>query len=156
MAKRSFFERLTGAVAVDDSYDSFEDERPVAHHRNSNTPEMPVEEEIGTGELSVDVFQTPNEIIVKALVAGVRPEDLDISITRDMVDIRGKRVEQKEVSESDFFYRELYWGTFSRTILLPQEIDVDSAEAVEKFGMLTLRLPKINKDRQAKIKVKGS
>ena len=120
-----------------------------------NAPE-PIHEEEGSGELAIDVYQTPNEIILKALVAGVRPEDLDISITRDMVDIRGKRIEQKEVQEDDFFYRELYWGSFTRTVLLPQEVDVDSAEAVEKHGLLTIRLPKINKDRQAKVKVKGA
>ena len=158
MAKRSFFERLTGSVSSDDSFDTFEDEKITPPARNGKhtlpqTPE-PVEEE-GAGELAIDVYQNANEIIVKALVAGVRPEDLDISITRDMVDIRGKRVEQKEINSDDFFYRELYWGTFARTVLLPQEIDVDSAEATEKHGLLTLRLPKINKDRQAKVKVRN-
>jgi HSP20 family protein len=154
MAKRSFFERLTGSMNMDDSYDAFEEERVEIPGRK-NVPE-PVHEEEGSGELAIDVYQTPNEIILKALVAGVRPEDLDISITRDMVDIRGKRIEQKEVQEDDFFYRELYWGSFTRTVLLPQEVDVDSAEAVEKHGLLTIRLPKINKDRQAKVKVKGA
>jgi HSP20 family protein len=156
MAKRSFFERLTGSMSMDDSYDSFEEDRQElpTNGRQPHAHAAPVEEE-GAGELSIDVYQTPNEIILKALVAGVRPEDLDISITRDMVDIRGKRVEQKEVNEDDFFYRELYWGSFTRTVLLPQEVDVDSAEATEKHGLLTIRLPKINKDRQAKVKVKN-
>ena len=163
MAKRSFFERLTGSVSSDDSFDAFDDEaiapairngKHAPHSQHSTHAPEPVEEE-GSGELAIDVYQNPNEIIVKALVAGVRPEDLDISITRDMVDIRGRRVEQKEISGDDFFYRELYWGNFARTVLLPQEIDVDSAEATEKHGLLTLRLPKINKDRQAKVKVRN-
>lgn len=153
MAKRSFFEKLTGSMSMDDSYDSFEEERVEQPLRKAQPEPLPEEE--GTGELAVDVYQNPNEIIVKALVAGVRPEDLDISITRDMVDIRGKRVEQKEVREDDFFYRELYWGSFTRTVLLPQEVDVDAAEATEKHGLLTIRLPKVNKDRQAKVKVRG-
>jgi HSP20 family molecular chaperone IbpA len=80
--------------------------------------------------------------VIKTIVAGVKPEDLDISISRDMVTIRGKREEVREVSDEDYFHRELYWGSFSRTILLPEEIDVEAAEASERHGLLTVRLPK--------------
>jgi HSP20 family protein len=80
---------------------------------------------------------------------------LDIAITRDMVTIKGKRVEQKDVQEDNYVYQELYWGAFARTIVLPAEVDVDMAEASEKHGLLTIRLPKLNKDRQTKLKVKG-
>ena len=107
------------------------------------------------GQLTVDVFNTPNEIVVKAIVAGVKPEDLDISITRDMVTIRGKRSEEKIVDTEDYFYRELYWGAFSRTILLPQEIEVEMAQASEKHGLLSIKLPKIDKEKQTKLKVKA-
>ena len=154
--KRSFFERLTGSVNIDE-YDDFDDERlrgehiPIEHDEESRTPEPAQEEE---GQLTVDVFQTPDEIVIKAIVAGVRPEDLDVSITRDMVTIRGKREEHKEVSEENFFYQELYWGGFSRTILLPQEVEVEEALATEKHGLLTIRLPKIDKKKQTKLKVK--
>jgi HSP20 family protein len=88
------------------------------------------------------------------MIAGVRPEDLDITISRDMVTIRGKREEEKVSNEDDYFVRELYWGTFSRTIELPEEIDVDEAEAIEKHGLLILKLPKLDKRRQSKLKVK--
>ena len=108
------------------------------------------------GELTVDVYQTPDDIIIKTIVAGVLPEDLDISITRDMVTIRGSRQESSEVNDGDYFHKELYWGTFSRTILLPQEIDVDASEASEKHGLLILRLPKMDKSRQTKLKVKSN
>jgi HSP20 family protein len=108
------------------------------------------------GQLTVDVYQTADEIIIKAIVAGVRPEDLDVSITRDMVTIRGKREDLHEVSDENYFYRELYWGSFSRTILLPQEVEVEEAEAIEKHGLLTLRLPKIDKAKQTKLKVKAN
>jgi HSP20 family protein len=94
--------------------------------------------------------------VIRALVAGVKPEDLDVAITRDMVTIKGKRVEEKNVSEDGYVYQELYWGSFERTIVLPAEIDVDGAEAGEKHGLLTIKLPKINKDRQTKLKVRGS
>lgn len=163
MAKKpSFFDRLTGAGNYETDFDSFEDEAPQAkpargQAQQAATPQ-PVAyqpEEVGAAQLTVDVYQTDSDIIIRALVAGVRPDDLDIAITRDMVTIKGKRVEQKEVQENNYVYQELYWGAFERTVVLPAEIDVDMADAGEKHGLLTIRLPKINKDRQTKLKVKG-
>ena len=155
--KRSFFERLTGA-----QLDSEEHERKIpVKGEKSKTPSkaewisVPSENE-EEGELTVDVYQTPNDIIIKTITAGVKPDDLDISISRDMVTIRGHREESHEVSEEDYYSRELYWGSFSRTVLLPQEVDVDGAEAIEKHGLLTLKLPKLDKRRETKLKVKTS
>lgn len=145
--KRSFFEKLTGAVHVPE--DDFDDE-PIQEEKKDEWQEQ------GEGELPVDVYQTPNEIIVKTLVAGVRPDDLDISITRDMVIIKGKREESRGVESEDFFHRELYWGSFSRTVVLPQEIEVEEAEAIERHGLLIIKLPKIDKNRQTKLKIKSS
>lgn len=157
MAKKpSFFDRLTG-TQYDDSFD-FDDSFEEAENHGmapEGAPQPPADEP-GEAQLTVDVYQTDNEIIIRALVAGVRPDDLDVSITRDMVTITGKRVEQKEVNEDDYVYRELFWGGFSRTIVLPAEVDVDAAEASEKHGLLTIKLPKLNKDRQTKLKVKGN
>jgi len=107
------------------------------------------------GELQVDVYQTPDEIIVRTMVAGIPPSKIDISLTRDMLTITGEREEQKEVTEDNYFYRELSWGSFTRTISLPAEVEVDEADAKEKHGILTIRLPKINRERQAKVKVKS-
>lgn len=156
--KRSFFERLTGAVnPQENDVDEAPEERrlPVKGSGRKSTPvvEESVPEE---GELTVDVYQTSDDIIIKTIVAGVRPEDLDISITRDMVTVRGSRQESNEVNTGDYFHKELYWGTFSRTILLPQEVDVDASEASEKHGLLTLRLPKMDKSRQTKLKVRSN
>lgn len=108
------------------------------------------------GELAVDVYQTPTHIIIKAMIAGVRPDNLDVTIARDSVVLRGKREASAEASSDDFFYQELYWGAFSRTIVLPQEIDTDGAEASEKHGLLTIRLPKLDKRRQMKLKVRSN
>lgn len=150
MAKKpSFFDRLTGAT-FDDDLDTFPDAAG-----DTAIPKETAREE-GEAQLTVDVYQTPESIIIRALVAGVRPEELDIAITRDMVTVTGKRVEQKEVEENEYVYRELFWGSFARTIVLPAEVDVDLAEASEKHGLLTIRLPKINKDRQTKLKVRGA
>lgn len=147
--KRSFFERLTGAVSVDE-YDN--DLVPVEMETEEKNW---LEEDAGEGQLTVDVYQNNNEIVIKTMVAGVRPEDLDIAITRDMVTVKGKRESERTVSNEDYFHKELYWGSFSRTILLPAEVDVEEAEATEKHGLLTIRLPKINKDKQAKLRVKS-
>jgi len=106
------------------------------------------------GQLSIDMCQTPTEIIIKTMVAGVKPEDLDINITRDMVTIHGQRMENYDDNDVDFFHKELYWGSFSRTIILPSEIETEEAEAIEKHGLLTLILPKIDKTKQSKLKVK--
>jgi len=164
--KRSFFERLTGTVSLEDyDDDSFEDEvvhdparrsEPRYQESENAHESMALESEPTEGQLSVDVYQTPTHIVIKAHVAGVRPDDLDISITRDMVIIKGKREEARETSGDDYFFKELYWGSFSRTILLPQEIEVEEAEATEKHGLLTLKLPKIDKEKQTKLKVKGN
>jgi len=119
--KRSFFERLTGTVRLSDDEElDFEDhqKRPSSNSKKNLSPkreEKPedwVEEVNEEGELTVDVYQTASEIVIKTIVAGVKPEDLDISISRDMVTIRGKREETREVSDDGYFHRELYWGSF--------------------------------------------
>lgn len=159
MAKKpSFFDRLTG-TQYDDSFDfddSFEEASVAKAPVSNNAAHSNSTDEPGEAQLTVDVYQTDGEIIIRALVAGVRPDDLDVAITRDMVTISGKRIEHKEVNEDDYVYRELFWGGFSRTIVLPAEVDVDMAEASEKHGLLTIKLPKLNKDRQTKLKVKGN
>jgi HSP20 family protein len=150
--KRSFFERLTGAVRLEE--DERMPEQAIPIHNQSSRPNV-FEEEVEEAQLTVDVYQTNTEIVIKTMVAGVKPEDLDVIITRDSVTIRGERSEDRTLSGDDYIHRELYWGAFSRTIPLPEEINVDEAEAVEKHGMLILHLPKLDKNRQARLKVKG-
>ena len=155
--KPSFFERLTGAVKLDES-DERADAISVSNTRVMASPSVKaaswIDETAEEGELTVDVYQNSDTIFVKAMIAGVRPEDLDINISRDMVTIRGKREEERVSSSDDYFIRELYWGSFSRSVTLPEEIDVDEAEAIEKHGLLILKLPKLDKKRQSKLKVK--
>jgi HSP20 family protein len=158
MAKKpSLFERLTGTVNIDD--DNMDESIEVETFSDDSTADNSIENSLieeydNEGQLTVDVYQNPDEIIIKALVAGVRPENLDVSITRDMVTIKGNREETKQITEDNYFYKELYWGSFSRTILLPQEIEVDESTASEKHGLLTLVMPKINKEKQTKLKIK--
>ena len=166
--KRSFFERLSGSASIDDnSFDSFDDDLPVINapaplttDRRPNEPsahqQMVGEDALkNEGQLPVDVHQTPSEIVVRTFVAGVRPDELSISISRDMVEIKGTRGEREQISSADYFSRELFWGSFSRTILLPQEVDVDGASASAKDGLLTITMPKLDKAKQTKLRVKA-
>ncbi|MBI1834029.1 MAG: Hsp20/alpha crystallin family protein [Candidatus Andersenbacteria bacterium] len=180
---KSFFERLTGARVLNPSV---EDEEQYAPEVTSNrdvpyqppfasqdedaleetevesetfeedlpTPAAPEEEQ--EGQLTVDVFQDDENIIIQSTIAGVASEDLDVSITNDMVTIRGERRKQYTTDEEDYFYQECYWGTFSRSIILPVEIDADRAEARIKNGILTIRIPKANTAVTRKLKVKAS
>ena len=167
MTKRSFFERLSGNAVSDTSFDSFDDElhvtsipSPTDSRSRSNISlahSIPLENDTSNsdGQLPVDVHQTASDIIIRSFVAGVRPDELSISISRDMVEIAGTRAEREQISGPDYFSRELFWGSFSRTIMLPQEVDVDASSANAKDGLLTIILPKLDKAKQTKLKVKA-
>jgi HSP20 family protein len=161
LKKPSFFSRLTGSA--DTEYEYFDESSKPAvfegegteRHAHINTRDEQWQADEPQGELAVDIYQTPDAIVVKALVAGVQPTTIDISLTREMLTISGQREDEREVEEDNYFQRELYWGSFSRTILLPEEVDVDLAEASERHGILMIRLPKINKKKQTKLKVRS-
>lgn len=164
--KRSFFERLYGNT-TSDAFDSFDDETPVSQASTRITPNTkpskhpsspsPLSDDLPTsdGQLPVDVHQTADDIVIRAFVAGVRPDELSISISRDMVEISGSRMEREQIVGQDYFTRELFWGSFSRTIMLPQEVDVDASSASAKDGLLTIILPKLDKAKQTKLRVKA-
>ena len=158
---KSFFEKLTGVSDMENEFDLEEvpeeaKKIAVKHDKKRHLGKSDwMEEDLEEGQLTIDVYQNPDNIIIKTIVAGVKPDDLDISITRDMITVRGKRKESQIVDEEDYFAKELYWGTFSRTITLPSEIEVEEAEAVENHGLLTITLPKIDKNRETKLKVKS-
>lgn len=150
--KRSFFDRITGSIPLSRE---MEDDMEM-ENTSKNSLMNPAYGGPEEGELSIDVYQNQNEIIIKTMVAGVKPEDLDVSISRDTVTVKGKRESERTIADDDYFHKELYWGTFSRTIVLPQEIDVDGAEAVEKHGLLIIKLPKLDKNRSTRLKVRGN
>ncbi|OHA64087.1 MAG: hypothetical protein A2842_02160 [Candidatus Wildermuthbacteria bacterium RIFCSPHIGHO2_01_FULL_48_25] len=107
------------------------------------------------GELAVDVYQTNGEIVIQATIAGVNPDDLDIAIENDVVTISGERRNPNEEEDKSYFYQECYWGPFSRQIILPEEIDTTRIEASMKEGIFTLRLPKLERQKVKRIKVRG-
>lgn len=176
---RSFFERLTGArllnseeekqreevqeqevyqpeVAQQDVDEAMEEaDVDVEEQYSDEDTGAGVQQEEQEGQLTVDVFQDDENIIIQSTIAGVSPDDLDVSITNDMVTIRGERRRTYDVDQEDYFYQECYWGTFSRSIILPVEIDADRAEAKIKNGILTVRIPKANTAVTRKLKVRA-
>ncbi|MBP9711524.1 MAG: Hsp20/alpha crystallin family protein [Candidatus Pacebacteria bacterium] len=155
--KRSFFDRLTGANQIEE-----EEERPDTRKnalkgiKDDKTGEKNwMEEENDEAELTVDVYQTANDIVIQTMVAGVKPDDLDLTIARDMITIRGKREEHRNIDEENYFTKELYWGKFSRTISLPQEVEPEEVEATEKHGLLTIKIQKVDKEKKNSIRVKS-
>jgi len=160
LKKRSFLERLTGSIRFEDNEenDNLSSDQFNKKNNDSDNRDLPKEskwEEEIDAELTVDVYQTSGEIIVQTMVAGVQPDNLAITITRDMITIRGKREENQSIDKDNYFVQELYWGSFSRTISLPEEIDPEEAEAVERHGLLIIKLPKIDKNKETKLKIKS-
>jgi HSP20 family protein len=180
--KRSFFERLTGTINVEEEAEKETEEEfptslPILSTKQTDAPK-PLEEEQHdlfdedteevdndtletlsedeeVGELAVDVYEDGEDIYIQAMVAGVDPDDIDVSITRDMVTLKGKRVNPTKIADENYYHKELYWGGFSRKILLPEEVDPENSEAVEKHGLLILKLPKLNKKRTQKLEVRS-
>ena len=105
------------------------------------------------GQLTIDMFQTKDNVIIKSTIAGVRPEDIDVTIANDMVTIRGERKRDFEASSEDYFYQECYWGSFSRSVVLPVDVDIDQVSADLKDGILTVVLPKAAKAKAKKVRV---
>ena len=152
----NFFKKLSG---LDDKTKKINDnEEPIITDELLDEQNGPTGEWLGgdydEGQLSIDVFQNPNSIIVKSTIAGVKPGDIDISINNDMLTIRGRREIQEQISEDNYLIKECYWGGFSRSIILPVEVKVEKVEASLDNGVLTVILPKAKSAKQFSIKVR--
>lgn len=106
------------------------------------------------GQLAVDAYQTNDSVVIKAPIAGVKPEDLEISITDEVVNVKGERREISEIQKESYFCQECYWGAFSRSYLLPIAVDAEKAVASLKNGILTITIPKQEKTKTRILKVK--
>ncbi len=105
------------------------------------------------GQLAVDVFQTKDKVIIKAPIAGVPPEMIDVEVAEDVVTIRGTREEEKIATKDNYYIRECFWGKFSRSIVLPTAIVAEKAEARTIDGVLRIEIPKVVSEKTKKIKV---
>lgn len=106
------------------------------------------------GQLLIDVYQDEKNIYVRSTIAGVDPKDLDISLNNDLLTIRGTRNKEVDFDNFDYFYQECYWGSFSRSVILPVDVDQEKIQASLKNGVLTIKLPKSTKKRNIPIKIK--
>lgn len=123
----------------------------------ASSPELFEEESVEKkeeGQLAVDVFQTSEEIVVVAPVAGVKPSDLAINITDEVLTIKGARNFQFKAASNDYFTQECFWGSFSRSIILPESVDASNVSASFKNGILTVRIPKVERIRTRMVKIK--
>jgi HSP20 family protein len=109
---------------------------------------------LGRGELPVDMYQTANDVVVKASLPGVKPEEVDITVSGDTLTIKGEHKEEQEVKQEDYFRKERYYGAFSRSLILPVQVQSDKAEAVFEDGILTLTIPKVEEVKPKQIKIK--
>lgn len=107
------------------------------------------------GQLNIDMYQTKDNVIIKSTIAGVRPEDIDITVANDMVTVKGSRKKDEVIATDDYFYQECYWGNFSRSVIIPVDIESEEIEADLKDGILTVIIPKAAKAKTKKVKVKG-
>jgi HSP20 family protein len=153
----SFFEKLKGGVQKEEIKEEIKiKEKPKRKVRKdeAKSGEKPKEWLEPEGQLAIDVYQTDSDIVIQAPIAGVKKENLDISIENDVVTIRGNREKPSEVEEKNYFYQECYWGPFSREIILPDEGDPSRAEAEMKEGILTLRIPRIQREKVKKVEIR--
>lgn len=159
--KRSLFQKLTGTAKLELDDPAAEEVRKVSAEVLPGPPESSLQageetESAQEGQLTIDVYQTESEIVIKSTVAGVSPNDIDITITNDMITIRGMRERDEDISPENYYYQECYWGPFSRSVILPVDVEAEKVEASLKNGILTIRLPKAERERTKKIPVKSS
>lgn len=160
--RRTILQKLTG-TDFDDENEVLLENQELADEAPSLTSDDGEEEEKKDlynsdteGQLTIDVYQTDSEIVIKSTIAGVKPEDLDITINNDMITIKGERKSEEKVKTENYFFQECYWGAFSRSVILPVDVESDQAEAILKNGVLTVRLPKVEKVKSKKLQVKGA
>jgi len=107
------------------------------------------------GALAVDMYETDDAIVVKSAIPGIKPEDIDISVTADTLTIRGETKSEEKVEEENYIHRERRYGSFCRSLAIPLPVVADKAEAEFDDGVLTLTLPKAEEIMPKAIKVKG-
>lgn len=152
--KESFMKVETTSAASSTTSPSFSHSQTPKMEEPRQQWEQESEEE-SDGQLTIDMYQTENDIIIKSTIAGVKPEDIDVSINDDTITIRGSRHMDEEIPEEKYYYQECYWGSFSRSVVLPVDVLSDKIEASLKNGILTIRLPRAEINKIKKIQVRG-
>lgn len=184
MTNKSFFERLTGATAEETAefaINGIEEKKKKVEAISKAKPtvktkslkkevvakieeveeleqevvEEPTKNENGAeGQLVIDVYQTDSDIVIKSTIAGVKTEDLEMTIVDNTITVKGVRKKDSSIYQGDYYYQEIYWGSFSRSVILPVDVDADKTRAAIKNGVLTIKVPKIEKSKIKTIKIK--
>lgn len=154
MEKESFLGRITGTQDEQRTHSAEENTSSAAPQAPAKT-RRPKEWLLDAteGQLSLDVYQTESDVVIKSTVAGISSDDIDITITNDMLTVKGARSRDEEVRPEDYYYQECYWGPFSRSIILPANVEADHIKAMLKNGILTIRLPKSEKVKTKRISI---
>jgi HSP20 family protein len=126
------------------------DEQPAKNEQPENNEWLETE-----GQLGIDMYQTENDLVVQSAIAGIKTEDLDVLIEDDVLTIKGKRNNPYRIDSADYFIQECYWGAFSRRIILPVEVDASKTDAQMRDGVLTIRIPKLQRESKKRIVIKG-
>lgn len=143
---KDLFNKLTGNT-VDRDMDMYDDDEQIESLWDEE------ESQNKDRALSVDVYQDEDNLYIKAFIPGIDPQTLDIDISRDMITIKGNSFRESSVGDENYFQQELVWGSYSRSISLPREIDIEQAKAKSKDGVILLTLPKMDKDRRTKLHI---
>ena len=125
-------------------------ESPLKMETHKTIPKFKSAEQ--DGQLAIDVYKSKDgdEVIAQATIAGVKDADLEIHITNESVTIKGERNRKEEIEDKDYLYQECFWGSFSRSIILPFEVDAEASTAILKNGILTIRMPKMDVSKKTK------
>lgn len=156
--KKNFFKKLAESVQQMRTTDDYEEERDmndnVRIQIQSDDSENYEEYTEEIGELAVDMYRIENALVIRTMIAGIRKDEVEITLTRDSITIEGTRRPDDLGEIYETYFEELYWGAFERSIALPEEVDIEEAEAHEHHGLLTIILPLIDKHKRTQLKIK--
>lgn len=112
-------------------------------------------DENSEGQLALDIYQTPTQIVIVAPIAGVKVDDIDVSVTEDVLTIKGKRNLEFDVPDDDYFTQECFWGDFSRSIVLPASVDSSKISASFRDAVLKISIPKVERIKTKIVRIKA-
>jgi len=156
----AFFQKPKKSITIEDEIVKVKEETPVKAEKTKKSRQKKTEEtrekwfEPGGKKLTIDLYKVGEELVIQSTIAGVKPEDLEITIQGDIVTIKGVRIKPDEEPSKSYYYQECYWGPFSRQIVLPEEVDPSRMEASLQEGILIIRIPRIEKEKKRIIAIK--
>lgn len=131
-----------------------DDQQASSESKDKDQSEEWLKEDSLPGQLAIDVFETPEKLIVQAPIAGIDKNDLDVSISDNTLSIQGSRKSGVSTDNTNYYVQECYWGEFARSITLPVPVKEDAIDAMLKDGVLTITFNKVKQDTVKKIEIK--